>query len=140
MRYMMIVKGSEDFAASGPPPAALAEAIARLGEEAARKGTLLSFGGLKPTASGARLRITNGRIITTDGPFTESKEVIGGFSIFNLGSKHEALEEARKLMELHRLHWPAWEGEVEIRVMYEEDDDPCGASEHVGADKGSGSQ
>jgi len=123
MRYMMIVKGSESLAASGPPPAALIEAVERLGEEAAKKGSMVSFGGLKPTSSGARMRITNGKIITTDGPFTESKEVIGGFSIFNVASKEEALEEARKLMELHRVHWPNWQGEIEIRQMYEEADD-----------------
>ena len=143
MRYMMIVSGSENFAASGPPPAALIEAIERLGEEAAKKGTMVSFGGLKPTSSGARMRITNGKIITTDGPFTESKEVIGGFSIFNVASKEEALDEARKLMELHRVHWPNWEGETEIRLMYEEDDDVGAAQieasrllEHAGGVRG----
>jgi hypothetical protein len=123
VRYMFIVKGSESFAASGPPPAALIEAIERLGEEAARAGKMVSFGGLKPTSTGARMRITNGKIVTTDGPFTESKEVIGGFSIFNVASKEDALEEARKFTELHRVHWPDWEGEIEIRLMYEEDDD-----------------
>ena len=123
MRYMMIVKGSENLAASGPPPAELMEAIERLGEEAARKGTMVSFGGLRPTASGVRMRVTNGKIITTDGPFTESKEVIGGFSIFNFASKEEALAEARRFMDLHRVHWPKWEGEVEIRQMYEQEDD-----------------
>ena len=142
MRYMMIVKGSENFAASGPPPAALVEAIDRLGAEAAKKGTMVSFGGLKPTSSGARLRITNGEIVTTDGPFAESKEVIGGFAIFNVASKEEALEEARKLMELHRVHWPTWEGETEIRLMYEQEDDVRATQieasrllDHVAADR-----
>jgi hypothetical protein len=123
MRYMIIVKGSENLAASGPPPAALVEAIDRLGEELAKKGTMVSFGGLQPTSSGARMRVTNGKIITTDGPFTESKEVIGGFSILDVASKEEALAEARNFMELHRVHWPNWEGEIEIRLMYEEEDD-----------------
>jgi hypothetical protein len=123
MRYMMIVKASENFAASGPPPAALIEAIDRLGKEAVRNGTMVSFGGLKPTSAGARIRITNGTIVTTDGPFIETKEVIGGFSIMNVASKAEALEAARTLMELHRVHWPNWEGETEIRQMYDEDDD-----------------
>ena len=122
MRYMMIVKGSENLAASGPPPAALMEAIGKLGEEAAKKGTMVSFGGLKPTSSGTRIRITKGQIVTTDGPFIESKEVIGGFSIFNFASKEEALEAGREFMELHRIHWPNWEGETEIRLMYEEAD------------------
>ena len=123
MRYMFIVSGSENLAASGPPPAALVEEIGRLAEEAIKTGRMVSFGGLKPTSSGARMRITKGKIVTTDGPFTESKEVIGGFSIFNLASKEEALEEARKFTELHRVHWPNWEGEIEIRQMYEEEDD-----------------
>jgi len=141
MRYMMIVSGSENLAASGPPPAALVEAIERLTEELTRKGTMVSFGGLKPTSSGARMRITNGKIITTDGPFTESKEVIGGFSIFNFASKEEALEEARRFTELHRVHWPNWQGEIEIRQMYEEADDVGAAQieasrllEHTGSD------
>ena len=123
MRYMFIVKGSENLAASGPPPAALIEAVEKLGEEAAKKGKMVSFGGLQPTSSGARMRITDGKIVTTDGPFTESKEIVGGFSIFNLASKEEALEEARRFTELHRVHWPKWEGEIEIRLMYEEEDD-----------------
>ena len=123
MRYMFIVKGPETLAASGPPPAALMEAIERLSEEATKSGRMVSFGGLKPTSSGARMRITEGKIVTTDGPFTESKEVIGGFSIFNLASKEEALEEARRFTELHRVHWPKWEGEIEIRLMYEQEDD-----------------
>ena len=123
MRYMVIVKGSEKFAASGPPPAALMEAIDRLAEEGAKKGTLVSFGGLHPTSSGARMRIAKGELVTTDGPFTESKEVIGGFSILSVASREEALEEARTFMELHRVHWPGWEGEIEIRQMYEQEDD-----------------
>jgi len=143
MRYMFIVRGSENLAASGPPPAALVEAIERLGEEATKQGKMVSFGGLKPTSFGARMRITKGKIETTDGPFTESKEVIGGFSIFNLASKEEALEEARKFTELHRVHWPNWEGEIEIRLMYEEEDDVRAAQiegsrllEHVGDVRG----
>jgi hypothetical protein len=143
MRYMIIVTGSENLAASGPPPAALIEAIDRLSEEATKKGTLVSFGGLQPTSSGARMRVTNGKIITTDGPFTESKEVIGGFSIINVASKEAALEETRNFMELHRVHWPKWEGEVEIRLMYEEEDDVRAAQiegsrllEHAGGVRG----
>ena len=123
MRYMIIVKGSENLAASGPPPVALMEAIEKNIEEGMKKGTLVSFGGLQPTSSGARIRISNGKLTTTDGPFTEAKEVIGGFSILNVGSRDEALEEVRKFAELHRLHWPTWEGEIEIRQMYEQEDD-----------------
>jgi hypothetical protein len=120
---MFIVKGPENLAAFGPPPVALVEAIEKLVEEETKTGRMVSFGGLQPTALGTRMRIRKGEIVTTDGPFTESKEVIGGFTIFNLASKEEALEEARKFTELHRAHWPKWEGETEIRLMYEEEDD-----------------
>jgi hypothetical protein len=123
MRYMMIVTGPENLAASGPPPAALFEAIDEFVTEAVENGKIVSFGGLKPTSTGARMRIANGKVVTTDGPFTESKEVIGGFSIFEVASREEALEEARKFMELHRVHWPNWEGQTEIRLMYEAEDD-----------------
>jgi len=88
---------------------------------------LSRFPGLGPLRSGARMRITHGKTTTTDGTLTKSKEVTGGFSIFTVASKDEALEEARRLMELHRVHWPEWEGEIEIRQMYEEDDDVSAA-------------
>ena len=123
MRYMVIVKGPENLAAFGPPPAALMEAIDKNSEEGMKKGTLVSFGGLLPTSSGTRMRIANGKITTTDGPFTEAKEVIGGFSILNVASREEALEEVRQFSELHRIHWPKWEGEIEVRQMYEQEDD-----------------
>jgi hypothetical protein len=124
MRYMMIVKGDENFDRSGPPPQALMEAIDKLGQEAAKAGKMISFGGLRHTADGARIRLANGKLTITDGPFTESKEVIGGFSIMNLKSKEEAIEEGRKFMELHRIHWPQWNGETEIRAMFEEGEMP----------------
>jgi hypothetical protein len=143
MRYMTIVKGPENLAAAGPPPAALMEGIEKLLEESIKKGTMVSFGGLYPTSSGARMRIANGKIITTDGPFTEAKEVIGGFSILNVASKEEALEEARRFTELHRVHWPKWEGEIEIRQMFEAEDDVQAAQiegsralEHSGGGRG----
>ena len=122
MRYMVIVKGPENLAAFGPPPVALMEAIEKNIEEGMKKGTLAWFGGLLPTSSGTRIRIANGKLTTTDGPFTESKEVIGGFSIINVASREEAIEEVRQFSELHRIHWPKWEGEIELRQMYEQED------------------
>jgi len=117
MRYMMIVKHAEN---QGPVPKALMEAIGKLMEEDAKNGrTLIANGGLRPTAQGARVRISGGKLSVTDGPFTEAKEVIGGFAQFDLKSREEAIESAVRFMELHRKHWPGWEGETEIRVMYE---------------------
>jgi hypothetical protein len=124
MRYMMIVKGDENFAASGPPPVELMEAIGKLGEDAAREGKMVSMGGLQHSSKGATVRIKGGKIVTTDGPFTEAKEIIGGFTILNLASKEQAIEEAVKFMELHRKLWPKWEGVTEVRPMYEGDEHP----------------
>jgi len=124
MRYMMIIKGDENFRASGPPPQELMDAIGKLGEDAAKAGTMVSFGGLQHSSTGATLRLSVGKLIVKDGPFTEAKEVIGGFSIFNLPSKEKAIEEATKFMELHRRLWPKWDGECEVRLMYEGDEHP----------------
>ena len=124
MRYMMIVKGDENFAASGPPPQELMEAIGKLGEEAAKAGKMVSMGGLQHTSKGASVRLAGGKLTVRDGPFTESKEIIGGFTIMNVASREEAIEEARKFMELHRQLWPTWDGECEVRLMYEGGEHP----------------
>ena len=114
MRYMMIVKHKEG---QGMPPKELMDAIGRLTEEAIKNGTLLGNGGLLPTAAGASVRLSGGRVTVTDGPFTEAKEIIGGYALFELKSKEEAVEGARHFMELHKKHWPEWEGETEVREM-----------------------
>lgn len=114
MRYMMIVKHKEG---QGMPPKELWDAIGKLTEEAIKDGTLLGNGGLLPTAAGANVRLSGGRVTVTDGPFTEAKEVIGGYALFELKSKEEAVEGARYFMELHKKHWPGWEGETEVREM-----------------------
>jgi len=114
MRYMMIVKHKE---AQGMPPKELMDAIGKLTEEAIKAGTLLGNGGLLPTGAGASVRLSGGRVTVTDGPFTEAKEIIGGYALFDLKSKEEAVEGARHFMELHKKHWPGWEGETEVREM-----------------------
>jgi hypothetical protein len=116
MRYMMIVKHAEK---QGPPPKELMDAIAKLAEEAVKAGTILGNGGLGPTAQGARVRLSGGRVTVTDGPFTEAKEVIGGYAQFEMKSKQEAIESAVEFMELHKKYWPGWEGETEVRQMFE---------------------
>jgi len=120
MRFMMIVKGNEKIDRTAPPPAALMEAIDRMTQEYTKSGKLVSFGGLYATAEGFRVRNAKGKLTKTDGPFTEAKEVIGGFSILDLDSKEQAIEEATKFMEVHQRYWPEWEGETEVRRMYQE--------------------
>jgi len=115
MRFMMLVKSAEN---SGPPPKELMDAIAKLGEEAVSNRTMVETGGLAPTAASTRVRVSRGQLTTIDGPFTEAKEVVGGYAVFELNSKEEAVEGALRFMELHRKHWPEWEGETEIRQVF----------------------
>jgi hypothetical protein len=119
MRFMMIVKHSEN---QGFPPKELMDAIAKMGEEATKAGTMLGSGGLMCTAQGASVRISKGQLTVIDGPFTEAKEVIGGYAQFELNSKEEAIEGGVQFMELHKKYWPAWEGELEIRPMMDSGD------------------
>lgn len=122
MRFMMIVKHSEN---QGFPPKPLMDAIAKLAEEETKTGTMLGSGGLVPTAQGARVRLSGGKVTVTDGPFTEAKEIIGGYAQFELKSREDAVKSAVRFMELHKQHWPGWEGETEVRQMYGQDDFPC---------------
>jgi hypothetical protein len=115
MKYMTMVRGPEN---AGPPPQALMDAIAKLGEEAGKAGVLVQMGGLFPSAMGARARISKGKLTLTDGPFTEAKEVIGGFAVYEVKTKEEAKEWVRRFMEVHQKHWPGWEGETELRQIF----------------------
>jgi len=73
-------------------------------------------------AQSTRVRLSGGQIKVTDGPFTEAKEVVGGYAEFELKSKEEAIEGAVRFMELHKKHWPGWEGETEIRQIFGPED------------------
>jgi hypothetical protein len=119
MRFMMLVKSAEN---SGPPPKALMEAVAKLSEEASKAGTMGDSGGLAPTALGARIRLARGQLTVIDGPFTEAKEVVGGYAQFEFKSKEAAIEATLRFMELHKQHWPGWEGETEIRQVFGPED------------------
>jgi hypothetical protein len=118
MRFMMIVKHAEN---QGPPPKALIDAITKA-SDAVKNGAMLGNGGLGPTAQGARVRLSGGRVTVIDGPFTEAKEVVGGYAQFELKSKQEAVESAVEFMELHKKYWPGWEGETEVRQMLDPQD------------------
>jgi hypothetical protein len=121
MRFMMMVKAAEN---PGLPPKSLMDAMEKLTQDAVKNGTMVMGGGLAPTAQSNRVRLSGGKISVIDGPFTESKEVIGGFAIMELKSKEEALEVAKHFIDLHRQHWPGWEGESEVRQMFGMDDVP----------------
>ena len=119
MRFMMIVKHSEKW---GFPPKPLMDAIQDLSEEAVKAGAMIGNGGLLPSAKGARVRLAGGQVSVIDGPFTEAKEVVGGYAQFELKSREEAVQSAVRFMELHKKHWPGWEGETEVREMFDPQD------------------
>jgi hypothetical protein len=119
MRFMMMVKHAEP---SGPPPKEFMDAMAKLTEDAVKAGTIHGSGGLAPTAQSNRVRLSNGQIKVIDGPFTEAKEVVGGYAELEFKSKQEAIESAVHFMELHKKYWPGWEGETEIRQIFGPED------------------
>ena len=118
MRYMMLLSGTSP---STPPPPELLEAIMKLGGQATEAGVLLDTAGLLPSASGARVALAAGKLTVTDGPFTESKELIS-YALYDVRSKEEAIEWASRFARLHRDLWPGWEGQTDIlQVMGPQD-------------------
>ena len=129
MQFMMLVKTTENL---GPPPKALLDASNKMAEEATKAGQMLQTGGLAPTAMSSRVRLSNGTLTAIDGPFAETKEVVGGFAVFELTSREEAIESVVKYMELYKQFWPGWEGEIEIRQIFGPEDSPLKCSEENG--------
>jgi hypothetical protein len=118
MKYLCFIRHSEKYRESPPPPA-LMEAMGTFVQQSKKDGTLVDTGGLLPSKDGARVRVAGGRISVTDGPFIDSKEIIGGWAILEADSKAEAMRVATEFMELHRKHWPSFEGESEVRPMFD---------------------
>ena len=110
MRFLSIYKTVER---NSPPTQEEMATMGRLIEEGMKAGWLLSTEGCLPTSLGARVRRSSGKLSVTDGPFTEAKEVVGGFAIMQVNSKEEAIELARKFLQV------AGDGECELRRLYE---------------------
>jgi hypothetical protein len=120
MRFMMMVKANQEYEAGKRPPPALIAAIGRLSEQMARAGILVQTGGLAPSAHGARVRVSGGQVSVTDGPFAETKELIGGYAIVEVESLDDAVDLGRKFMEVHAsVLGPGYQGECEIRAMFD---------------------
>ena len=113
MRFMFIVKSAH----RGPPTPKLMEAMHKLADREIKAGRMLDNGGLMPLATGAQVRIADGRLSLVDGPFVEAKEVIGGYAIFELPGKQEAVAMAVEFMQLHKDFMPGWEGTCEVRAF-----------------------
>lgn len=116
MRFMSLIKFDESMS-YGPPPPALFAAMGEFAQEGAINGTLVEQGGLGSSAEGAIVSLVNGSISTHDGPFTEAKELIGGYAVIEVRSKEEAVELARRLLQIHLDNWPGWEGSCEVRQI-----------------------
>jgi len=115
MRFMMIYKPADTKSAeSGVPPTQ--QEMKTMGEfigELASSGVLLAADGLMPSSAGARVRVSNGKLSVTDGPFTEAKELIAGFAIVQVKSKKEAVRLAERFLRV------AGDGESEVRQMHD---------------------
>jgi len=119
MRYMMFIKHTEDYR-NAQVPASLYEEMGKYIEETTKSGNFVTGAGLQPSSAGTRVRLSSGKITVMDGPFAESKEIVGGYAIMDAKSRDEALGLARRFMEIHLKHWPTFEGECEMRPLEEE--------------------
>ena len=113
MRFLAIYRSPET---GTPPSTEHMTAMGNLIQEMTEKGVLISTEGCLPTSKGAKVRLSKGKITVTDGPFTETKEVVGGFAIFEVKSKDEAVEWTKRFINI------AGDGECEIRQIATEDD------------------
>jgi hypothetical protein len=118
MRFMIIRKADAETEAGAKPTTELLGDMGAYMEEMAKAGVLLGGDGLKPSDQGARIKFSNGKPVITDGPFTEAKELIAGYTVIDVKSRAEALEWVKR--------WPASDGhgavELELRPLYEAED------------------
>jgi len=116
MRFMVIRKADKDTEAGKMPSEELLAAMGAYNEDLMKRGILIDGMGLQPSAKGARVTITGGKVTVVDGPFAEAKELIAGFSLIEVASKEEAIELVRR--------WPREDGDVEleIRQVFEPED------------------
>jgi hypothetical protein len=112
MRFLSMIRIDEH---SGKVPSEqLLRDMGKLIDEMTRAGVLVSTAGLRPTAEGVRVRLRRGELSTSEGPFTETKEVIGGYAILETKSKDEAIELTRRFL---RVHGDEWDIECEVRQL-----------------------
>ncbi len=115
MKYMMLWRPAETEVTSGPPSPALMADLNGLFGEMYASGNVVMAGGLLPLQQGARVDTKGRAVVVTDGPYTETKELVAGFSIMEAASKEEAVEWARRFVQVHADH--GWEGTCEVRAM-----------------------
>lgn len=109
MRFLSIYKAAET---NSPPSPEMVEKMGKLVDESMKAGELIATEGCLPSAFGARVRLDNAKVTVTDGPFTESKELIAGFALLEAQSKAEAIEMAKRFLSV------VGAGECELRQIY----------------------
>lgn len=112
MRFLSMIRLDEST--GQVPSEQLMADMGKLLDEMTREGVLIRTAGLRPTAEGARVRLRQGKLSTVDGPFTETKEVVGGFAILEAGSLQEAIELTRRFL---KIHGDTWDIECEVRQL-----------------------
>jgi hypothetical protein len=112
MRFLSIVRIDENSGLQ-PSPKLMAD-MGTLMEELTREGKLVHTAGLTPTVEGTRIRLSGGKLSVVDGPFTEAKEVIGGYALLETASREEALEITKRFL---RVHGDEWNVECEVRQL-----------------------
>ena len=119
MRFMLIVKSNKSAEAGNMPSQELMSAMAAYNEELMKAGVLVDLSGLRPSSDGARVQFSGGKRTVIDGPFAETKELIGGYWIINVKSKEEAVQWA---LRAPAPHGEGQDGEIEIRQFFELED------------------
>jgi len=115
-RYLSMIRIDEQNAPAGGPSPELMERMGALFEEITKAGVMLDTAGLTPTSEGTRVTWSGGNLSTTDGPFTETKEVVGGYAILQAKDKAEALEWTKRFLRCHEDFWTVT---AEIREIAE---------------------
>jgi hypothetical protein len=113
MRFLFMIQTAQE----AHPPPELLNAMHEMAKREVAAGRMIADGGLMPLAAGKRVRIKGRKLMVLDGPFTETKEVIGGFALFELPDMAAAVESARQFMALHLEYMPDWDGACEIRQI-----------------------
>src|ERR1700747_884693 len=121
MKFMILVKATKDSEAGVMPSEQLLTEMGKFNEELVKAGVMLSGEGLQPSSKGARVRFSGGKRTVIDGPFTETKELVAGFWLIQVGSKQEAIDWVSRCPAPMG---PGEDGEIEIRQVFEASDFP----------------
>lgn len=119
MRYLMTIQADANTKAGKPPAPRLMARVAEMAQKMVSEGKLIATGGLGWSVPSTRIRVSGDGMTVTDGPFPETKELIAGFALFDFASKEEALEQARRFMQMHvDVMGPDYEGTMEIHDVF----------------------